>query len=138
MLAIIICFILSVGFTALAVAFIDEIDFREYFSYVFGLLAIIGWIVFLIMCVIAIVANVGAKGNIAANEQLYTSLVYQLEHDLYDNDNDIGKRELYEKVTKWNSDLACGKAMQHDLWVGIFYPDIYDNFEFIELPEITG
>lgn len=76
------------------------------------------------------------KGDIAASQQLYDSLVYQLENNLYDNDNDIGKRELYDKVTEWNTDLARGQAMQHDFWFGIFYADIYDGFEFIELPQI--
>lgn len=138
MLILVICFVLSILFTILAVIFSDEYDFRECMSYVCGLLAIIGWIVFIIIIIAAIFANVGAEGEIAANTQLYNSLVYQLEHNLYDNDNDIGKQELYEKVTKWNTDLARGKVMQHDLWVGIFYPNIYDKFSFIELPKTTG
>lgn len=53
---------------------------------------------------------------------------------MYDNDNDIGKLELYEKVTEWNTDLARGKVLQHDPWIGVFYPNIYDNVDFIELP----
>lgn len=58
-----------------------------------------------------------------------------MENDVYENDNDIGKLELYEKVTKWNSDLARNKVLQYDPWIGVFYPNIYDNFDFIELPK---
>lgn len=99
------------------------------------IIAVIGWIVFIIMAIAALCNNIGANGNIAANKQLYNSLVYQLENNLYDNDNDIGKKELYNQITKWNTDLARGKEMQRNFWIGIFYPNIYDNFEFIELVE---
>lgn len=97
---------------------------------VFG---IIGTVAAMIMLPMIIVANVGTVGKIAANQQRYDSLVYQLENNLYDNDNDLGKKELYDEIQNWNEDLAKGQVMQHDIWVGWFYPNIYDGFEFIEL-----
>lgn len=134
MLVIIITLVLSVLFTIFGIMFNGEYDFRKYFVPICMVVAIIGYIIFGIMVIFAIVVNTGIKGDIAANQQLYDSLVYQLEKDMYDNDNDIGKLEFYEKVTDWNSDLARGKALQYDPWVGVFYPNIYDNFDFIELP----
>lgn len=92
------------------------------------------WIAVVIMVLFAIAVNVSVDGEIAAKQQIHDSLVYQLEHNLYDNDNDIGKQELYEKITDWNADLARGKTLQDNFWIGIFYPNIYDRLEFIELP----
>ena len=135
MLVIVITLVLSVLLTILAIMFMDECDFRECLGILCAAVAILGYIAFGIMVIFAIAANVGVKGDIAANQQLYDSLVYQLENDMYDNDNDIGKLELYEKVTKWNTDLARGKVLQHDPWIGVFYPNVYDNFDFIELPK---
>lgn len=86
-----------------------------------------------IMLVFVINANVGIEGKIASNEQRYEALVYQVENEIYENDNDVGKYELYNQVREWNEDLAKGKARQNDFWLGIFYPDIFDKFEFIEL-----
>lgn len=79
------------------------------------------------------VQYIDISGQIAACEQKYESLVFQLENNLYDNDNDFGKKELYNQIQNWNEDLARGKAMQDDIWVGAFWPNIYDDFEFIEL-----
>ena len=90
-------------------------------------------LVVLIMSIFVIIANVGVEGKIASNEQRYESLVYQLENEIYENDNDLGKYDLYNQIREWNEDLAEGKAMQNDFWFGIFYPDIFDEFEFIEL-----
>lgn len=35
--------------------------------------------------------------------------------------------------TLWNTDLAFKKEAQRDFWVGIFYPNIYDEIDFIEM-----
>ena len=84
------------------------------------------------ICVIS--AHTSIEAKIASNQQIYDSLVYQLENDLYDNDNDLGKKELYNQIQEWNTDLAYRQHIQDNLWCGIFYPNIYDQFKYIELP----
>lgn len=81
------------------------------------------------------VAYIGVDGDIAANETRYETLVYQYENNVYDNDNDLGKRELIKDIQSWNEDLAKYKEIQDDFWIGIFVPNIYDQFEFINLSQ---
>lgn len=77
---------------------------------------------------------IGADASVAKWETQYESLTYQLENNLYDNDNDIGKKELMDEIHEWNGNLAYCKKIQRNFWVGIYYPNVYDNFEFIPLP----
>ena len=86
-----------------------------------------------IMLIIICINNTGLDGDIARCNTRYDMLVYQLENDIYDNDNDLGKRELIKDIQDWNEDLASYKENQDDFWIGIFIPNIYDQFEFIEL-----
>ena len=77
--------------------------------------------------------HVGVDATIASKNIEYKSLVYQYNHDVYNNDNDIGKKELYKEIQDYNSSLASCQKLQDDFWVGIYLPNIYDQFEFIEL-----
>lgn len=74
-----------------------------------------------------------AEGAVKSSEARYESLVCQYENNMYDNDNDIGKKELMNQIQDWNEDLAFGKEMQNNFWIGIFIPNVFDQFEPISL-----
>ena len=90
-------------------------------------------VTFIVMAVSIAWSHVSVVGYMAKMDSRYDTLIYQYENDIYDNDNDLGKRELMSDIQNWNEDLAYRKQMQDDFWLGIFYPNIYDHFEFIKL-----
>lgn len=93
---------------------------------------IISFLVILISGFIIAVNQSGADARIAELNARYESLVYQYENDIYDNDNDLGKRDLMEDIQEWNGTISYKQKMQGNFWVGIYYPNIYDQFELIE------
>ena len=105
----------------------DTLEFLTMFTTVLMLIIVIASILILPFI------YTGIDGKIAGYEARYESLVYQYENDIYDNDNDLGKRDLMEDIEAWNTDLARKKANQHDFWIGIYIPNIYDQFELIDL-----
>ena len=95
-------------------------------------LAVLFFIISVVLGAIAISASVGSESYLASMQEKRNALVYQLENDLYDNDNDLGKKELYSEIIEYNCDVAKGKIMQDNMWVYNLYADVYDDLELIE------
>ena len=90
-------------------------------------------IITLISSIALLFCYIGIDATVAEKQARYEALIYQMENEIYENDNDLGKKELYDEVCEWNEDLAYGKEVMDDFWIGIFYVnEVYENFEFIE------
>ena len=96
-------------------------------------ISVIGIFGIIASVVVLAINYIGIDGYIARMNTRYETLVYQYENDIYDNDNDLGKRELMVDIQNWNEDLSSRRERQRDFWIGIYIPNIYDQFEFIEL-----
>lgn len=94
--------------------------------------AFLGGLFTVISLIVIILSHTCVDGQIAQSQARYESLIYQYENDIYDNDNDLGKKELMDEIREWNEDLAYYQEIRDDFWVGIYYPNIFDQFEFIE------
>lgn len=85
-----------------------------------------------VMCLVLIFSYCNLDAQIAQNQARYESLTYQYEANVYGTDNDaVGNYELHKSIQEWNEDLAWSRAAQNDFWIGVFIPDIYNQFEFI-------
>lgn len=103
----------------------DTIDFISFCS------AAIGIVSFVVMLITCFCINVEADAEYYSNIQRREALVYQLENNMYSNDNEVGKFELYVQVKEFNEDLAKGKAMYNNVWVGCLFPDFYEKIDYI-------
>lgn len=110
---------------------ISEKDSSELKLAIGSVCTIIGWVILLIGILVIFIQHTNLDGQIASKNMEYNMLVYQYENDIYDND--LGKRELMEDIMDWNKYLAWRKEAQDNFWIGIYIPNIYDQFEFIEL-----
>ena len=110
-------------------------DFWDIITFISIALSVLFFIISAVLGVIAVSASVGSESYLASMQEKRNALVYQLENDLYDNDNDLGKKELYSEIAEYNCDVAKGKIMQDNIWVYNLYADVYDDLELIEFGE---
>lgn len=116
----------------LLIAYDNDCMIGEWCLYLGSIATLIGSISMFISVIILCCSYTGVDGQIAAYQARYESLTYQYENDIYDNDNDLGKKELMSEIQEWNEDMASYKENQDDFWIGIYIANIYDQFEFIE------
>ena len=96
-------------------------------------MALVGFLAVLVSILIISISHIGLDAKVERCNARYESLVYQYENDIYENDNDIGKKELMDDIQEWNEDVSYYKELQYDFFLGIYCPNIYDQFEKIEL-----
>lgn len=126
-------FFIFIALFAISVLVIIHTDEMSIWN-LFAAIAVGLTLITLLISTIGLAASyIGTDASIAKWETQYESLTYQLENNLYDNDNDIGKKELMDEIREWNENLAYHKKIQRNFWVGIYYPNVYDGLEFIPL-----
>ena len=90
----------------------------------------------LVVCsIVSICIYSSADATAAEYNAERQSLIYQLENNLYDNNNDLGKKDLYDQITEYNKDVVSGRELHNKFLTACFYPDIYDDLELIEFDE---
>ena len=124
-----------ISFILLAVTCNKYGDFWEFMNCISLVFSIALSLVSVCLGAVSVVAKAGGNAYLASMQEKRSALVYQLENDIYDNDNDLGKKELYSEITEYNCDVAEGKIKQDNIWVYNIYPDVYDELELIEFPE---
>lgn len=65
------------------------------------------------------------------------SLRWQSEINSYKYD-DIARQNLADRVTEWNANLAANRARKQNIWVSIFFPIDYDQFDYIPIELLEG
>lgn len=85
-------------------------------------------IIIFVLTIFIITANIQAKHEKYALESTYNTLLE------YKSTQDSPQNEHYiSDIIRWNTTISSGKSIQRDFWVGIFIPNIYDDFYIITL-----
>ena len=124
--------LLGIGLPCLCLGIIGvKRDWNEQLIANFYVTAIV---MMLILCVSGIVIGIHhatVSGDTMKLQQEYESLYYQASHHMYNNDNEIGKKELMNQIQNYNAGLASRKHYSKSPWFNWFYAIDYDQFEEI-------
>ena len=94
--------------------------------------SIVSGIVALIMlgCIIGVHTNIEA--HLESDRETYSALVYKMECTTCRDEFGFLSKEVIDEVQMWNKDVRYHQAAQNDFWVGIFIPNVYDEFKTID------
>lgn len=89
-----------------------------------------------VMLALIVVSNICADGNRLSIQEKYKALKYKAQTGACRDEFGIVNKEFIDEVQEWNMDCVKYQRLQKDFWIGIFIPNIYDDFEVISLEEI--
>jgi hypothetical protein len=96
------------------------------------LCALLTGITVLIMSIFLCVEYSTVDANIAKNEELYKAITYKVESEACKDEFGLLSKEVIDEVQEWNKDVLYYQSIQNNFWLGIFYPDVFDQFETID------
>lgn len=126
-------FFVFIAILVASLVIFDKMWDNDLIAGICAVLAVLAIVAVIVSINIMGVNYINVDGYVDRMNVRYDTLVYQYENDIYDNDNDLGKRELIKDIQNWNESLAANRERQDDFWIGIYQPNIYDQFEFIQL-----
>lgn len=104
----------------------------EWLALVSMIVAVISAIALIIM-ILAIGSNyIGAENNIAALNEQYDFLVYQVELGEYGELDDISQYNLLQDIYEWNKDVRYYKRWNTNPWTNWLIADYLTEYEVID------
>ena len=66
------------------------------------------------------------------NREQYKAITYKIESDACRDEFGLLNKEVIDEIQEWNKDIIFYQNMQDNFWLGIYYPNVFDEFETID------
>ena len=66
------------------------------------------------------------------NREQYKAITYKIESDACRDEFGLINKEVIDEIQEWNKDIIFYQNMQDNFWLGIYYPNVFDEFETID------
>jgi hypothetical protein len=107
-------------------------DHDEFFEVVGWVMAWLGGIATVFCLIFSLINCIGCNTSITKQEETYKAIVYKIESGACRDEFGLLNKATIDEVQHWNEELAFYKKAQNDFWIGMFYPNIYDDLQFID------
>lgn len=100
--------------------------------------AFIGGIATVISLIIIIAQFATVDSNLEANREIFKALTYKVESEDCRDEFGLLNKEVIDEIQDWNKDVRFYQSIQNNFWVGIYYPNVFDEFETIDYESFNG
>lgn len=118
--------ILSVFIVLTVLSVIMDWEYVGALSVVFGVMTLI------VMLTIMGCNCIGSSATRIKMMETQRALKYKLESGSCRDELGLLNKEVIDEIQIWNEEISRKKVLQRDIWVGVFVPNIYDEFELID------
>ena len=101
-------------------------------EYLGELLAVIGGIAVVTSLIIITLEYTTIDSYLEANREIYKAITYKVESDACKDELGLLSKDVIDEIQEWNKDVRYYQNIQDNFWIGIFYPNVYDEFETID------
>ena len=74
----------------------------------------------------------GTDATVDRLQERYEAITYKVESGACRDELGLLSKEVIDEIQDWNETIVANKRLQNDYWLGIFVPNIYDQFETID------
>ena len=134
----VIALLIGIGLFIVGVRHWDH-DKHPILYYNNGAMAITGTILTIIsaMVIVGMLCGIStnyisANADLAKYQETYKALTYKLESEACRDEFGLLNKTIIDEIQDWNESIVRKKNFQKDFWVGIFYPNIYDELKTID------
>ena len=62
----------------------------------------------------------------------YKAITYKIESDACRDEFGLLNKEVIDEIQEWNKDVRFYQNIQDNFWLGIYYPNVFDEFGTID------
>lgn len=117
------------------IAFLVRDDFNCDVSFMLRCVAVVLLVLVICATVPAFFVNQCANSSTATYRIRYETLVYQLENGAYENVVEYSRKDLMNDICDYNSHVESGRILSRNPWIGVYYPEDWDNLPLIRLED---
>lgn len=94
--------------------------------------AVIGGIAAVVSLIIMILEYTTIDSYLEANREIYKAIAYKAESDVCKDEFGLLSKDVLDEIQDWNKDMRFYQKAQHDFWIGIYIPNVFDEFQTID------
>lgn len=93
---------------------------------------VVSGIIMAIMIIVFACNYIGVNAQVEKNKEQYNAITYKVESGACRDEFGLLNKEVIDEIQAWNENITYYKNLQKDFWIGIFIPNVYDQFEIID------
>ena len=135
--------ILIIGIGLIVISYIDwDYEKNRLFDFLYDnddtlifigvITTFISGFIMIIMITILCCKYIGIDARVEQSKETFDAITYKVESGACRDEFGLLNKEVIDEIQSWNESVIYHQKMQNDFWVGVFYPDVYDQFETID------